>query len=109
MPSGRFVVASVAPQCTHEVTFAQYNRVILTFPADRVDDQCGVRVLSRRSGSSWNFVDVECCSLPAGLRAADAICNSDQVTGRFIGSADLPELPRRPKRRWALGDIEAQK
>jgi hypothetical protein len=90
------------------MTCAENNDVIHALASDRADNVFGIWILPGRPRCYRYLFDSQRSRLSVERLAVDRVPISDQISRRFVGSACLPKLARRPCRGWVFRDIEVQ-
>src|SRR5271155_3724425 len=102
------VIFHVRQQYMTEVSFAEHNNVVKTFPPDRTDRPFTISVLPRRSRRGWPIPNAHRPKAADEDVTVDGVAVTNDVSRRYFPTIGLGELVRNPFSRWVRSHSQPQ-
>src|SRR5450755_3347981 len=99
MRASAVVILHVREEYVAQVSLAEDDDMIKTFPSDRADQPFSISILPWRSWRGWPVTNAHGAKPPFEIRAVDAVAIEDDIPRRRFPSVGLGELPSDPFRR----------
>ena len=90
------VIRHVRKEYVAQVSLAEDDDMIKTFPSDRADQPFGMSILPWRSRRGWPVTNAHGAKPPFEYLAVDAVAIADDVPRRGLPAAGLGKLPGDP-------------